>query len=87
MTLTTPLFRNTEVQCMALRQVDSGFQVFTGSRDHELRCFEMSLPANEHYNPKVVFQPPHYDGITSVVLHENSLFSASKDKVRSKGLG
>ncbi|KAH7714234.1 kinesin-like protein KIF21B variant [Aphelenchoides avenae] len=71
---------NTEVQCMALRQVDSGFQVFTGSRDHELRCFEMSLPANEHYNPKVVFQPPHYDGITSVVLHENSLFSASKDK-------
>lgn len=69
---------------MTVRMDRDGYQVFTGSRDHVIRGFEMQTPVQDGYTAKIELAPPHYDGVTSLVIHDNSLISASRDKVRQK---
>lgn len=53
--------------------------VVTGSKDHYIKVFEMMEGVGGIHNPKATLKPPHYDGIESLVIHSDYLFSGSRD--------
>ena len=69
--------------------------IITGSKDHYIKVFEVfpnytnpslnnNLPPNELATDVTValkhtFNPPHYDGVQSLLKIDNSLFSGSRD--------
>jgi WD40 repeat protein len=65
---------------MTLRNNGDATQVYTGSRDHVVRGYEMKTPFPEFATPSIEFSPPHYDGVTALTIHNNSLISCSRDK-------
>lgn len=53
--------------------------VITGSKDHYVKVFNVSEGKGGVVTPTVTLDPPHYDGIESLALQGDTLFSASRD--------
>ncbi|KAF4081314.1 hypothetical protein AMELA_G00159900 [Ameiurus melas] len=53
--------------------------VITGSKDHYIKMFDVTEGALGSISPTHNFEPPHYDGIESVVVQGDCLFSGSRD--------
>jgi len=68
------------ITCMAVEEsgVDNNL-VVTGSKDHYIKLFEVMEGTGGIHNPRSTLTPPHYDGIESLCIHSDSLFSASRD--------
>ncbi|KAH8871452.1 Kinesin-like protein KIF21A [Schistosoma japonicum] len=58
--------------------------VVTGSKDHYIKVFDVSPNASGLLTPTLDLEPPHYDGIESLVIHGNILFSGSRDAAIKK---
>ncbi|PAV64803.1 hypothetical protein WR25_01035 [Diploscapter pachys] len=69
-----------EVSCLASSIGPNGKPiVFTGSRDHYVKMYEITAGGEGLHEPTVEFHPPHYDNVTCVLPYKNKLFTASKD--------
>lgn len=53
--------------------------VVTGSKDHYIKVFEVNGDSGGIFSPKMNLNPPHYDGIQSLALQNDILFSGSRD--------
>ncbi|CAH8557297.1 unnamed protein product [Schistosoma intercalatum] len=58
--------------------------VVTGSKDHYIKVFDVSSTTSGLLTPTLDLEPPHYDGIESLVIHGNILFSGSRDAAIKK---
>eukprot|EP00118_Oscarella_pearsei_P015158 m.134561 g.134561 ORF g.134561 m.134561 type:complete len:1548 (+) comp38146_c0_seq1:137-4780(+) len=54
-------------------------RLYTGSRDHNVRIFDVSSPPTQSQGPLYVLEPPHYDGVQSLAICDHFLFSGSRD--------
>uniref|UniRef100_A0A672ZU73 Kinesin family member 21A n=1 Tax=Sphaeramia orbicularis TaxID=375764 RepID=A0A672ZU73_9TELE len=53
--------------------------VITGSKDHYVKLFDVTEASLGTISPSHNFEPPHYDGIESLVIHGDIFFSGSRD--------
>uniref|UniRef100_A0A8D2ZEZ0 Kinesin family member 21A n=1 Tax=Scophthalmus maximus TaxID=52904 RepID=A0A8D2ZEZ0_SCOMX len=53
--------------------------VITGSKDHYIKVFDVTEGSLGSIGPTHNFEPPHYDGIESLVVQGDILFSGSRD--------
>ncbi|XP_051547985.1 kinesin-like protein KIF21A isoform X2 [Myxocyprinus asiaticus] len=68
------------VMCLTVDQTGNGQDlVITGSKDHYIKMFDVSEAAVGSISPSHNFEPPHYDGIESLVVQGDCLFSGSRD--------
>ncbi|KAK4470605.1 hypothetical protein MN116_006143, partial [Schistosoma mekongi] len=58
--------------------------VVTGSKDHYIKVFDVSPNTSGLLTPTLDLEPPHYDGIESLVIHGSILFSGSRDAAIKK---
>jgi kinesin family protein 4/21/27 len=58
---------------------DGNICVVTGSKDHYIKAFELMEDSVGVLSPKYNLEPPHYDGIQSLCLMGDLLFSGSRD--------
>jgi WD40 repeat protein len=56
--------------------------VITGSKDHSIKIFE--VVEDSHQSPRQTLEPPHYDGVQSLAMKGNFLFSGSRDNAIKK---
>ncbi|XP_073687523.1 kinesin-like protein KIF21A isoform X4 [Garra rufa] len=68
------------VMCLTVDQTGNGQDlVITGSKDHYIKMFDVTEGAVGSITPTHNFEPPHYDGIESLVVQGDCLFSGSRD--------
>ncbi|XP_072922358.1 kinesin-like protein KIF21A isoform X1 [Hemitrygon akajei] len=68
------------VMCLTVDQTANGQDlIITGSKDHYIKMFEVTEGAIGTVSPTHNFEPPHYDGIESLTILGDSLFSGSRD--------
>ncbi|XP_047500183.1 kinesin-like protein KIF21A isoform X4 [Penaeus chinensis] len=68
------------VMCLAVDSTVPGQDVIaTGSKDHYIKVFDISGNTTGLVNPRINLDPPHYDGIQSLALYGDMLFSGSRD--------
>uniref|UniRef100_A0A8C5BV15 Kinesin family member 21A n=1 Tax=Gadus morhua TaxID=8049 RepID=A0A8C5BV15_GADMO len=68
------------VMCLTVDQtVNHQDLVITGSKDHYIRLFDVTEGSLGSIAPTHNFEPPHYDGIESLVVQGDLLFSGSRD--------
>ncbi|KAI4872174.1 hypothetical protein NFI96_031009, partial [Prochilodus magdalenae] len=68
------------VMCLTVDHSGNGQDlVITGSKDHYIKMFDVTEGALGSTGPTHNFEPPHYDGIESVVVQGDCLFSGSRD--------
>ncbi|XP_028814896.1 kinesin-like protein KIF21A isoform X1 [Denticeps clupeoides] len=68
------------VMCLTVDQTGSGQDlVITGSKDHYIKMFDVTEGSLGTISPTHNFEPPHYDGIESLVVQGECLFSGSRD--------
>uniref|UniRef100_A0A8C2ZVE1 Kinesin family member 21A n=1 Tax=Cyclopterus lumpus TaxID=8103 RepID=A0A8C2ZVE1_CYCLU len=68
------------VMCLTVDQsVNNQDLVITGSKDHYIKLFDVTEGALGSIGPTHNFEPPHYDGIESLVVQGDILFSGSRD--------
>ncbi|XP_073669362.1 kinesin-like protein KIF21A isoform X2 [Paramisgurnus dabryanus] len=68
------------VMCLTVDQTCNGQDlVITGSKDHYIKMFDVTEGAVGSISPTHNFEPPHYDGIESLVVQGDCLFSGSRD--------
>ncbi|KAK8733233.1 hypothetical protein OTU49_006540 [Cherax quadricarinatus] len=68
------------VMCLAVDSTAPGQDVIaTGSKDHYIKVFDVSASNSGLLNPRLNLDPPHYDGIQSLALYGDTLFSGSRD--------
>lgn len=68
------------VMCLTVDQTGSNQElVITGSKDHYIKLFEVSEGSLGSISPTHNFEPPHYDGIESLVVQGDTFFSGSRD--------
>ncbi|XP_041467223.1 kinesin-like protein KIF21A [Lytechinus variegatus] len=67
------------VMCLDVKTTPEYDQVFAGSKDHYVKMFEVEPAASGCLTSSFNFDPPHYDGIQSMAIKGNSLFSGSRD--------
>ncbi|XP_071533694.1 kinesin-like protein KIF21A isoform X3 [Panulirus ornatus] len=68
------------VMCLAVDSTIPGQDVVaTGSKDHYIKVFDISSNNSGLVNPRLNLDPPHYDGIQSLALYGDTLFSGSRD--------
>lgn len=66
--------------CMAVEEASAdNNMVITGSKDHYIKVFEVTEGIGGIHNPRTTLNPPHYDGIEALKIHQDYLFSASRD--------
>ncbi|XP_022657129.1 kinesin-like protein KIF21B isoform X6 [Varroa destructor] len=73
------------VMCLAVDDValDTNY-VATGSKDHYVKVFETAERPNGVVQPKMNLEPPHYDGISSLAMCNDFLYSGSRDMCLKK---
>ncbi|VDD91493.1 unnamed protein product [Enterobius vermicularis] len=77
--ISAPHSPRSEVSCLAVTN-DRPPVVFTGSRDHYVKMYEVTAPNGEGmYEACAEFVPPHYDNVTCILPYGDSVFTASKD--------
>ncbi|XP_076346255.1 kinesin-like protein KIF21A isoform X3 [Tachypleus tridentatus] len=68
------------VMCLAVNDLgEDNNIVITGSKDHYIKVFEVMEGASGVLAPKLNLEPPHYDGIQSLAISGDYLFSGSRD--------
>nr|XP_058952852.1 kinesin-like protein KIF21A [Pocillopora verrucosa] len=67
------------VMTVLLRETNKESVVFTGSRDHYVKIFEVNGSNVGVQSAKSKLEPPHYDGVQSLALKGKYLFSGSRD--------
>uniref|UniRef100_A0A6Q2YQE2 Kinesin motor domain-containing protein n=1 Tax=Esox lucius TaxID=8010 RepID=A0A6Q2YQE2_ESOLU len=68
------------VMCLTVDQSGNGQDlVISGSKDHYIKMFDVTEGALGAIGPTHNFEPPHYDGIESLVVQGDVLFSGSRD--------
>ncbi|XP_053321337.1 kinesin-like protein KIF21A isoform X4 [Spea bombifrons] len=68
------------VMCLTVDQIANGQDlIITGSKDHYIKMFDITEGALGTVSPTHCFEPPHYDGIESLVIYGDNLFSGSRD--------
>nr|XP_046201398.1 kinesin-like protein KIF21A isoform X5 [Oncorhynchus gorbuscha] len=68
------------VMCLTVDQSGNGQDlVISGSKDHYIKMFDVAEGALGAIGPTHNFEPPHYDGIESLVVQGDVLFSGSRD--------
>nr|XP_043891532.1 kinesin-like protein KIF21A isoform X4 [Solea senegalensis] len=68
------------VMCLTVDQSGSNQDlVITGSKDHYIKLFEVTEGSLGSIGPTHNFEPPHYDGIESLVVQGDFFFSGSRD--------
>ncbi|XP_023685972.2 kinesin-like protein KIF21A isoform X3 [Paramormyrops kingsleyae] len=68
------------VMCLTVDQTSKGQDlVITGSKDHYIKMFDVSEGTQGSVSPTHNFEPPHYDGIESLTVQADELFSGSRD--------
>eukprot|EP00062_Callorhinchus_milii_P022009 gi/632979361/ref/XP_007906425.1/ PREDICTED: kinesin-like protein KIF21A [Callorhinchus milii] len=68
------------VMCLTVDQTANGQDlIITGSKDHYIKMFDVTEGAIGTVSPTYNFEPPHYDGIESLTVLGDSLFSGSRD--------
>ncbi|XP_037306948.2 kinesin-like protein KIF21A isoform X6 [Pungitius pungitius] len=68
------------VMCLTVDQSASSQDlVISGSKDHYIKLFDVTEGALGSIGPTHNFEPPHYDGIESLVVQGDILFSGSRD--------
>ncbi|XP_036373489.1 kinesin-like protein KIF21A isoform X1 [Megalops cyprinoides] len=68
------------VMCLTVDQTGNGQDlVITGSKDHYIKMFDVTEGALGSVSPTHNFEPPHYDGIESLTVQGDTLFSGSRD--------
>ncbi|KAG7455755.1 hypothetical protein MATL_G00244460 [Megalops atlanticus] len=68
------------VMCLTVDQTGNGQDlVITGSKDHYIKMFDVTEGALGSVGPTHNFEPPHYDGIESLTVQGDTLFSGSRD--------
>uniref|UniRef100_A0A8C1AWA9 Kinesin family member 21B n=1 Tax=Cyprinus carpio carpio TaxID=630221 RepID=A0A8C1AWA9_CYPCA len=66
------------VMCLTVGYSGGGKDhVITGSKDHYI--FDVAEGTQGNIGPAHNFEPPHYDGIECLAVHEDVLFSGSRD--------
>ena len=66
--------------CLAVSKLsETEDVVVTGSKDHYIKVFEVNGSSGGVFPPKMNLNPPHYDGIQSLALQDEILFSGSRD--------
>nr|XP_057932658.1 kinesin-like protein KIF21A isoform X3 [Doryrhamphus excisus] len=68
------------VMCLTVDQSGNNQDlVITGSKDHYVKLFDVSDGLLGSISPTHNFEPPHYDGIESLVVQGDIFFSGSRD--------
>ncbi|XP_059190323.1 LOW QUALITY PROTEIN: kinesin-like protein KIF21A [Centropristis striata] len=68
------------VMCLTVDQSGNNQDlVITGSKDHYIKLFDVTEGSLGSIGPTHNFEPPHYDGIESLVIQGDILFSGSRD--------
>ncbi|KAL7402241.1 hypothetical protein ABVT39_011821 [Epinephelus coioides] len=68
------------VMCLTVDQSGSNQDlVITGSKDHYIKLFDVTEGSLGSIGPTHNFEPPHYDGIESLVVQGDIFFSGSRD--------
>ncbi|XP_028810165.1 kinesin-like protein KIF21A isoform X2 [Denticeps clupeoides] len=68
------------VMCLAVDQVGNGQDVvITGSKDHNIKMFDVMEGTQGSVTPTYNFDHPHLDGIESLAVQGDVLYSASRD--------
>ena len=65
--------------CKSYFWILGGDYVITGSKDHTIKVFNVTDGKGGVVAPSASLEPPHYDGIESLALQGDTLFSASRD--------
>ncbi|KAM4747532.1 kinesin-like protein KIF21A isoform 3-T3 [Rhinophrynus dorsalis] len=68
------------VMCLTVEQISNGQDlIVSGSKDHYIKMFDITEGALGAVSPTHCFEPPHYDGIESLIISGDNLFSGSRD--------
>lgn len=67
------------IMVIGVEQKEENDVVITGSKDHYLKIFEVMPEGAGVLTPKHNLEPPHYDGIQSLAVQNDILFSGSRD--------
>uniref|UniRef100_A0A667YXA4 Kinesin family member 21A n=1 Tax=Myripristis murdjan TaxID=586833 RepID=A0A667YXA4_9TELE len=68
------------VMCLTVDQTGNNQDlVITGSKDHYIKLFDVAEGSLGSISPTHNFEPPHYDGIESLVVQGDIFFSGSRD--------
>ncbi|KAM9854652.1 kinesin-like protein KIF21A isoform 1-T1 [Aulostomus maculatus] len=68
------------VMCLTVDQSGNNQDlVITGSKDHYIKLFDVAEGSLGSITPTHNFEPPHYDGIESLVIQGDIFFSGSRD--------
>ncbi|XP_031568029.1 kinesin-like protein KIF21A [Actinia tenebrosa] len=67
------------VMAVLERRRDNDTLVFTGSRDHFIKIFELGEGSAGVQTSKYKLEPPHYDGVQCLSIRGTALFSGSRD--------
>uniref|UniRef100_A0A1A8G354 Kinesin family member 21A n=1 Tax=Nothobranchius korthausae TaxID=1143690 RepID=A0A1A8G354_9TELE len=67
------------VMCLTVDRSGNQDLVITGSKDHYIKLFDVSEGSLGSVSPAHNFEPPHYDGIESLVVYKDMFFSGSRD--------
>ncbi|XP_029289028.1 LOW QUALITY PROTEIN: kinesin-like protein KIF21A [Cottoperca gobio] len=68
------------VMCLTVDQSGNNQDlVISGSKDHYIKLFDVTEGSLGSIGPTHNFEPPHYDGIESLVVQGDILFSGSRD--------
>nr|XP_054589491.1 kinesin-like protein KIF21A isoform X4 [Nothobranchius furzeri] len=67
------------VMCLTVDRSGNQDLVITGSKDHYIKLFDVSEGSLGNVSPAHNFEPPHYDGIESLVVYKDMFFSGSRD--------
>uniref|UniRef100_A0A1A7WZR3 Kinesin family member 21A n=1 Tax=Iconisemion striatum TaxID=60296 RepID=A0A1A7WZR3_9TELE len=67
------------VMCLTVDRSGNQDLVITGSKDHYIKLFDVSEGSLGSISPAHNFEPPHYDGIESLVVYRDMFFSGSRD--------
>ncbi|XP_049929750.1 kinesin-like protein KIF21A isoform X2 [Epinephelus moara] len=68
------------VMCLTVDQSGNNQDlVITGSKDHYIKLFDVTEGSLGSIGPTHNFEPPHYDGIESLVVQGDIFFSGSRD--------
>ncbi|XP_061534344.1 kinesin-like protein KIF21A isoform X5 [Phycodurus eques] len=68
------------VMCLTVDQSGNNQDlVITGSKDHYVKLFDVTEGSMGSISPTHNFEPPHYDGIESLVVQGDFFFSGSRD--------
>jgi len=72
------------VTCLLVAAGHNHDNVITGSKDHFIKIYEVVDEVAASQMPRTNLEPPHYDGIESLAMKDDVIFSGSRDNTIKK---